>query len=138
MGAHGSGSAQQALATLEKRDVSVIVCEASVGGTSTGAFLNLLKHHYPVVTAVMLTSMADSDMVIKLINQAQISRFLRKPLQPESFRRAVASAMAQNQRFRDDPRMMVRHKVALSAESDSLLASFGKVLSGLRMRFKWF
>jgi response regulator RpfG family c-di-GMP phosphodiesterase len=133
-------SVQQALGILEKRDVSVIVCEASIGGASTGAFLNLLKHHYPIVTAVMLTSMADSDMVIKLINQAQISRFLRKPLQPESFKRAVASAVSQNQRFRDDPRMMARHKVALApeTESGSLIASFGKALGALKLRFKWF
>jgi response regulator RpfG family c-di-GMP phosphodiesterase len=132
----GANSITQALNMLTQKDVSVIVCEAAIGGQSSGAFLNVLKQQYPVITAVMLTASADAELVVKLINQTQITRFLRKPMQAPNLLHAVAAAAAKNQRFRDDPRMMARHKVTLSqdAESVTLMSSIGKMLGSLRLR----
>jgi response regulator RpfG family c-di-GMP phosphodiesterase len=137
---HAAASIQEALKILEQHDVSVIVAEAEVGGQSTNGFLNLLKKHYPLITTVMLTDAADSDMVIKLINQAQICRFTTKPLKVGAFTLAIKAAMMQHERFRTDPTLMARHKVAHSeeAETSTFASAIGKTLASLRSRFSFF
>jgi response regulator RpfG family c-di-GMP phosphodiesterase len=137
---HAAASIQEALKILEQHDISVIIAEAEVGGQSTNGFLNLLKKHYPLITTVMLTDAADSDMVIKLINQAQICRFTTKPLKVGAFSLAVKAAMMQHERFRVDPALMARHKVAHSeeAETSTFASAIGKTLASLRSRFSFF
>jgi response regulator RpfG family c-di-GMP phosphodiesterase len=137
---HAAASIPDALKMLEQHDISVIIAEATVNGQSTNAFLNLLKKHYPLITTVMLTGAADSDMVVKLINQAQICRFTTKPIKVGAFSLAVKAAMMQHERFRLDPALMARHKVAHSeeAETSSLSAGFGRVFASLRSRFNFF
>jgi response regulator RpfG family c-di-GMP phosphodiesterase len=137
---HAAASIQEALKILEQHDISVIVAEADVGGQSTNGFLNLLKKHYPLITTVMLTDAADSDVVIKLINQAQICRFTTKPLKVGAFTLAVKAAMMQHERFRVDPALMARHKVAHSeeAETSTFASAISKTLASLRSRFSFF
>ncbi len=136
----GVSSINDAIGILAQRDVAVIVTEIIVAGQSTAPLLNVLKQQYPLVTSVVLTSTEDSDLVVKLINQAQVSRFLRKPMQPFTLRRAVAAALLQHLRFREDPRLMNRHRVQAStdAESVSLVATFGKMFGALKQRLKFF
>lgn len=137
---HNATSIQEALKMLETQDIAVIISEATVGGQPTGAFLNVLKRQYPLITTVMLTGSADSEMVIKLINQAQICRFSTKPIKQGAFMLSVKAAMMQHERFREDPKLMARHKVARSEEGEtlSLSASITKTLASLRARFSFF
>jgi response regulator RpfG family c-di-GMP phosphodiesterase len=137
---HEAASIPDALKILAQHDISVMVSEVSVGGQATDAFLNVLKRQYPVVTTVMLTDSADADHVIKLINQAQISRFSTKPIKAGSFTLSVKAAMMQHERFREDPTRMVRHKVGQSkeAEQSPMVAGWGRALASLRSRFNFF
>ena len=93
-----------------------------------------------MITTVMLTSSADSDLVIKMINQAQIFRFAMKPIRAGVFQLAVSAAMKEHRRFRSDPRKMTRVSVAKSKEPEntSLVASVTASLSRLRSRFSFF
>lgn len=132
-----ASSIQEALKILEQRDIGVIVAEATVGGSDTGQLLRVLKQHYPAITTVMLTSSADADLVIKLINQAQIFRFATKPIRAGAFQLAVSAAMKEHLRFRANPILVKRHRVAdvSEPENSSFVASVVKSLSGLRARF---
>ena len=133
---HSASSIQEALQVLEKHDVGVIVAEARVGGSDTGQLLRVLKQQYPAITTVMLTSSADADLVIKLINQVQIFRFATKPIRAGAFQLAVSAAMKEHRRFRANPVLTRRHHVAASnePENSSLVASVVKSLGGLRSR----
>lgn len=137
---HGASTIQEALKVLEQRDIGVIVAEASVGGADTGQLLRILKQQYPAITTVMLTSSADADLVIKLINQAQIFRFATKPIRAGAFQLAVSAAMKEHRRFRANPVLVKRHLVAASREPEnsSLVASVVQSLSGLRSRLARF
>lgn len=137
---HGASTIQEALKVLEQRDIGVIVAEASVGGTDTGQLLRVLKQQYPAITTVMLTNTADADLVIKLINQAQIFRFATKPIRAGAFQLAVSAAMKEHRRFRANPVLVKRHQVAASREPEnsSFVASVVQSLSGLRNRFARF
>lgn len=133
---HGASTIQEALKVLETHDVGVIVAEARVGNTDTGQLLRLLKQQYPAITTVMLTNTADADLVIKLINEAQIFRFATKPIRAGAFQLAVSAAMKEHQRFRAQPILVKRHMVARSTEPEnaSLAASVMRSLGGVRSR----
>ena len=137
---HGAASVADALKVIERHDVGVIVSEARVGSEDTGPLLRILKQNYPMITTVMLTSSADSDLVIKMINQAQIFRFAMKPIRADVFKLAVSAAMKEHSRFRSNPRMMSRVSVAKSTEPEnaSLAARVTASLSRLRSRFSFF
>jgi DNA-binding NtrC family response regulator len=138
---HNASTIAEALRALAAHDIGVIVSEASINGEDSGMLLKILKQEYPMITTVMLTSSGDSDLVIKLINQAQIYRFATKPIRKSVLELAVSAAMRQHERLRSDPIMMARHKVAKSANDEhasSLAQSIVKGLAGLRARFKLF
>ena len=133
---HGAANIAEALKILEQRDVGVIVAEAQVGGTDTRELLRILKRHYPAITTVMMTQLADADVVIKLINEAQIFRVGTKPIRSSVFQMIVSAAMKQHQRLRTRPELAKRHAVAPSSEPEnvSLAASVVRSLTGLRQR----
>ena len=137
---HGAANVAEALKIIEQHDIGVIVSEARVGSEDTGQLLRILKQNYPMITTVMLTSSADSDLIIKMINQAQIFRFAMKPIRAGVFQLAVSAAMKEHRRFRSDPRMMSRVSVAKATEPEdmSLVALVTGSLSRLRARFSFF
>ncbi|WP_088278843.1 response regulator [Ideonella sp. A 288] len=136
----GASNVAEALKVIEQQDIGVIVSEARVGSEDTGQLLRILKKNFPLITTVMLTSSADSDLVIKMINQAQIFRFAMKPIRAGVFQLAVSAAMKEHRRFRADPRLVARHRVAkaIEPENTSLAASVIASLSRLRSRFSFF
>ena len=133
---HCASSVSEALALLERHAVGVSVAEARVGGQDTGPLLRALKQQYPSITTVMLTKAADSDLVVKLINQVQIFRFATKPIRTGALQLAVSAAMKEHKRFRTSPSLLKRYGVAPSRELEdaTLAASVLKSLSGLRSR----
>lgn len=136
----GAASIDEALALLEREDVGVIVSDATVSGQDTGPLLRTLKQQYPLITTVMLTSSADCDLVIKLINEAQIFRFALKPIRQNVVRLAVSAAMKEHHRFRATPLLTARHKVVSAPASDNpvLASTISRALSRLRLRFSLF
>jgi serine/threonine-protein kinase len=135
----GAANVAEALQVLSQQEVGVIVSEARVGTEDTGQLLRILKKNYPLITTVMLTNSADSDLVIKMINQAQIYRFAMKPIRAGVFQLAVSAAMKEHRRYRANPRLVARQRVAKAAEPEntslaaSVMASLGKLRSRLAL-----
>ena len=102
-----------------------------------GDFLRAVKQHYPLITTVMLTRSADADLVIKLINRAQIYRFATKPLRRTVFQLAVSGAMKEHLRFKANPKLVARHRVEQSegAEDTHLMAAVARSLGTWRLKF---
>ena len=125
-----------ALRVLEQRDIGVIVTEARVGTMDTGEFLRILKQHYPLITTVMLTTAADADLVIRLINRAQIFRFATKPLRRSVLQLAVTAAMKEHHRYLANPALVHRRRVTRSTEPEdqNLVAAITRSLGALRDR----
>ena len=133
---HGASKIAEGLKILEQRDIGVIVAEANVGGSDTKQLLRILKQHYPSIVTVMMTHLADAEVVIKLINEAQVYRVATKPIRSGVFQLIVAAAMKEHMRFRSRPALLKRHVVAPSQEPEnsSLAASVVKSLAGFRLR----
>jgi serine/threonine-protein kinase len=138
--AHGASNVEEALAILKDRDIGVIVSEARVGDSDAGELLRALKQHYPAITTVMLTNTADADLVVKLINGAQIFRFATKPIRAGVFQLAISAAMREHRRVRANPLLARRYAVGASREPENkdLVVKVRASLGGLRSRlFGW-
>jgi DNA-binding NtrC family response regulator len=94
----GATTPEQARDIVRTQDVGVIVTDSLVGGEDILEFLRELKRDHPFLTIVVLSSTADSETIIRLINQAHIYRFAMKPISPHVFRLAVSSAMREHHR----------------------------------------
>ena len=127
---HHAASMAEALCVLERQDIGVMVCEAQVGHEDTGDLLHVLKNHFPAIITVMLTHSADSDLVIRLINQARIYRFATKPIRPTVLQLAVSAAMKEHQRCLGDARHVARQR---TVRREPLELSFARgILQGLK------
>ncbi|CAD5369713.1 Response regulator [Rubrivivax sp. A210] len=98
-------------AAFDNPGIGIIVSNMRVGGVDASRLLKQLKARHPAVVAVVYTDATDAIDVIGLINQAQILRFLPKPVKPTTLKLALAAAAAKRQQWRDNPALLQRHAV---------------------------
>jgi DNA-binding NtrC family response regulator len=116
---------QEALTCLEAGDVAILVADIDMEAENYLLFFNLLKSKYPQILVLVMTSASDSELVIHLINEAQIYRFLNKPVNLSLLQQYLHSAIARYAEYKISPELLERHRVAESQVKD---ASFGQML----------
>ena len=117
----GAADVSEALKALKQNNVGVLLCEAHVSNKSTGPFLRMLKLSHDTVQTVMLTSTFDKDLVLKMINQVQIFRFVMKPVvRPLLLTFAVSAAMKQHVSLHLSQRTIRQAQAARAIEPESV------------------
>jgi DNA-binding NtrC family response regulator len=136
---HTAADISEALDILERHDVGVIVSDARVRGQDTLQLLRVLKQQYPMIMTVMLTRSADSDLVIRLINEARVCRVAFKPLKHGPVDLALKAAMRQHRVYRGAPVLVQQQKAANSASVAKSPAAQGIMerLRTWRVRWSW-
>ncbi|VWC52145.1 response regulator receiver modulated metal dependent phosphohydrolase [Burkholderia lata] len=127
----GASTINEALEIMRHHDIGVVVANTFVNGQRTAELLAALKRHAPSIVAVVLTTAADSDLVIDLINRARIYRVAIKPIQPNVFRLAVSAAMREHHRLCAGPDAQKR-LLAADDESASSEAIVESIVQSLR------
>ena len=107
---HASGI-DEALSQLESREIGVVVADVDAEFENHLILFNLLKRKYPEILVIVLTSASDSEMVIHLINEAQIYRFLNKPVNLGLMQQHLNSAITRYAEYENAPALLERHKV---------------------------
>jgi len=102
----GASTIADAKEILSMHDVGVIITDTKVGGEDAMELLSSLRINYPRITAVLLTSVPDSQTIINLINHSGIYRFAMKPIAPNTFRLAVLAAINEHHRRCADSRLV--------------------------------
>jgi serine/threonine-protein kinase len=102
---------QEALTLLEAKEVALLVADIDMEAENYLLFFNLLKRKYPEVLTIVLTSASDSELVIHLINEAQIYRFLNKPVNLSLMQQYLHSAIGRYIEFKKSPELLERHRV---------------------------
>ncbi len=118
-------SIQEALTQLESKEVAVLVADIDMEAENYLVFFNLLKSKYPQILVIVLTQASDSELVIHLINEAQIYRFLNKPVNLNLMHQYLHSALGRYAEYKSTPELLERHRVA---ESKSASSGFGQML----------
>jgi DNA-binding NtrC family response regulator len=90
---HISNSPDEALSILRRFPVAVLVSEANLGNIDGADFLIAAKAVQPEVVTILMTSIKDYKVAVRLINEGQIYRYLVKPFSRESLRLTIESAV---------------------------------------------
>ncbi len=100
--------------------------------------LKLLKQENPQILTLVVTTASDSDLVIELINEAQIFRFLNKPVNVRLLKGHVHAALQRYLTYKKTPELVRAHSVQPAAEARA--SSLGRrILGGIKaLRGKWF
>lgn len=101
----------EAMAILEQKDVSIVVSEIQVGNEDMTPFLKTLKRFKPHVVTIVLTSFKDASLLVGLINQGQVHRFLPKPMRRVMTVRGIQSGIDRSREIQSRPDIVRRHKV---------------------------
>jgi serine/threonine-protein kinase len=131
-----ASDAQHAMEELAKQDVSVVVSDLMLGETNVGYILKTIKQLNPQTQCIVVTSFNDTSRLIELINQAQITRFLPKPVSKGVLARNLESMLERFHILHSQPALQKRQAVApISDPKEKIQAgNFIGLLGRLRAR----
>jgi eukaryotic-like serine/threonine-protein kinase len=112
---------EDAVKTLETEEIALIIADLSAGQDGLSTLFKLLKVQHPEILSILVTEASDSELVIELINQAQIFRFLNKPINVRQMRGHVDAALAKYRSFKQRPELVRSHKVNESVQATTSL-----------------
>jgi len=95
-----ASSPQEAAKILMQREFAAVVADFAAGRDGLVTLFRLLKSQRPQTLSILIADDPDSELVASLINQAQIFRFLAKPVDPRALRGHVASALRRYAAFK--------------------------------------
>jgi DNA-binding NtrC family response regulator len=111
-----ANSLSEAVAILGAEPVSVLVSDTRVGRVDTTPLLKVLKERHPEIVSIVFTGDSDVDVVIKLINQGQIYRFIPKPVKAGFLKIMLASAVQRHRELKNTPGAVQRYAVEKAPE----------------------
>jgi len=127
---------ERALTVLAEQEIAAIVADIRGSDQKSLAAFKLLKQDHPEILSIVMTEASDSELVIDLINQAQVFRFLTKPLNLKLLQQHVHAALARYQSFRKTPKLLKQHRVAAARASD--VSMLGQLRERMRSIKSWF
>ncbi|MEO5624727.1 MAG: response regulator [Dokdonella sp.] len=102
---------EAALDLLAERDVAIVVAQLSSTNGDVANALKQLKQLRPATLAIVVSPLRDSRLVIGLINEGQIFRFLLDPAPRELLRRGLIAALERHAELRATANLQRRHDV---------------------------
>ena len=127
-----------ALAAMQAREIAVVITDVEAGGGQLTAMLKLLKQENPQILTIVVTTASDSELVIELINEAQIFRFVNKPVVVRLLKGHVHAALQRYLTFKQSPELLKAHSVQ-SAEQVRSSSLGQRMLDGIKsLRGRWF
>lgn len=131
-----AADAQHAMEELAKQDVSIVVSDLMLGETNVGYILKTIKQLNPQTQCVVVTSFSDTTRLIELINQAQITRFLPKPVSKVMLTRNLEYLLERFHLVRSQPVLQKRQTVAPISDAQEKMqaGNFVGLLGRLRAR----
>jgi serine/threonine protein kinase len=129
-------SLDEAVQVMRDVEVAVLVVDLDMPGEDMPAFLKLLKAEHPEILSIVMTSASDSEAIIELINQAQMFRFLNKPVNLSLMKGHALAALGRYQAFKSAPQLLQQQRVQESAKAGAggLAGTVREGLKALRSR----
>ncbi|MBE9563050.1 MAG: response regulator [Proteobacteria bacterium] len=133
----------EALAILEEQDIAVLITETNVQGEEMTILIHVLKETYPLTVVVILTTQADAHLVVRLINEGQIFRYLPKPVENYVLEFSINAALKRHAQFCDKPSLLASQQFIETPseeipEVQNKISSFRDKLTSLTQRMKKF
>ncbi|OEC36585.1 Response regulator receiver domain-containing protein [Pseudomonas cuatrocienegasensis] len=100
-------SLNEAVALLNSQPVDLVVSDLQVAGEDVSPLLKSLAQAHPRLLSLVVTPFSDTQSLLKLINEAQIFRYLPKPIRRGLFEKGLQAAVEQAQLWRAQPAQVV-------------------------------
>ncbi len=126
----------QAFGVLQSQEIGLILADVDSGDNEVITALKLLKQVHPEILAIALAQSSDSELVIELINQAQIFRFLDKPVDRQLLKQHAQAALTRYQAYKQTPLLARQHQVAPPRLPDDPVTQ--SLLDRVRSLRSWF
>ncbi len=111
-----SQDVNSALSILTTRNVAVMVTELSLGDQDLSAMIKTLKQEHPELLTIILTNFKDTARLVELINQAQVFRYLPKPVRKGLLGKSIESSIARHYTLRAQPERLETQAVETIAD----------------------
>jgi serine/threonine-protein kinase len=126
---------EEAFGVLQAQEIALILADIGSDSEESVAAFKLLKQAHPEILVMAITAVSDSELMIELINQAQIFRFLNKPVNLRLLKQHVEAALNRYRSFKQTPQLVNQHRVA-AGEPDSPLGR--RILGRVKSLRDWF
>ncbi|THG83496.1 response regulator [Pseudomonas sp. A-1] len=97
----------EALHQLNTERVDLLISDLRLAGEDTAPLLKTLAQAHPRLLSLVVTPFRDTQSLLRLINEAQIFRYLPKPIRPGLFEKGLSAAARQAQSWRAQPQAVV-------------------------------
>ena len=132
---HEARDFDSAIGSLDTHETALVIADLGKRREESLPALKVLKHERPEILVIVLTDASDSELVIDLINQAQIFRFLNKPIDTDKLKGHVQAALTRYQGFKQNPHLTHQYKVADPTGDGSVSR---KILDRVKSLKSWF
>lgn len=131
-------SVDAAIDLMQRQEIALVVTDVDFAQEQLTTMLKLLKQENPQILSIVVTSASDSEMVIELINEAQVFRFLNKPVNVALMRTHIQAALKRYISFKKSPVLAGTQKVEVVSEirESTFGRSVVKRMSGARQRWR--
>ena len=106
-----ASSLGQAFDLLEQYSIGVVISELFVKREPIAVALKMLKAQHPEVVSIVMTPFQDTGVLVSLINQGQVYRFLPKPVRRGPLGMNINSALRHHQILKNAPRLQAAYSV---------------------------
>ncbi|MEO4048154.1 response regulator [Pseudomonas sp. CAU 1711] len=126
-------SLDEALRWLNEEPIDLLVSDLCLAGADTAPLLKSLAQAHPRLLSLVVTPFCDTQALLKLINEAQIFRYLPKPIRKGLFDKGLRAAAEQALIYRQQPQRAVARLAEAPREAPerervgSLLGMLGRL-----------
>ncbi len=106
-----------ALRTLTDEEVALVVADLESDRVDNAVLFKLLKEQHPETLVIVTTGASDSELIISLINEARIFRFVNKPVNLTLLQQHIVAALERYQDFRASPELLQTQKASVSTDA---------------------
>ncbi len=131
-----AGSLSEAVAVLNNHAVDMLISDLLLAGEDTAPLLKSLAQAHPRLLSLVVTPFCDTQALLKLINEAQIFRYLPKPIRRGLFDKGLLAAAEQAYVWRAQPARVVSRlaQAPREAREQEKVGSWLGMLGRLRER----
>ncbi len=126
---HEAAAMDEALELLAAEEIAAMVCDLDMRSGDPAALLRILKKQSPQTQLIAASGASDSEMIISLINEARIYRFLKKPVNFALMHATLTAALGRYARVARSPGLLR----AESAKAGKGSAAEQTILSRLKL-----
>ena len=97
----------EAMLQLNNERVDILVSDLKLAGEDTAPLLKTLAQAHPRLLSLVVTPFQDTQALLRLVNEAQIFRYLPKPIRRGLFEKGLQAAAEQALIWRAQPQQVV-------------------------------